>query len=479
MEQPERDIERLSRKQWEGRGQRGLGVGTAGPESVPPAVTRDDFYAYMPQHNYLYAPTREPWPGASVNARIPPIPLVEADGRPVLDEHKEQAFQSASAWLDRNKPVEQMTWAPGLPMIIYHRLVSAGGWIERPGVSCFNLYRPPVVELGDAEEARPWVEHVHRLYSKADADHIIHWLAHRRQQPQRKINHALVLGGAQGIGKDTLLEPAKYAVGPWNFTEVTPQHLLGRFNGFVKSVILRISEARDLGDINRFQFYDHMKIYTAAPPDVLRVDEKNLREHAVLNCCGVIITTNHKADGIYLPADDRRHYVAWSDAEMKDFGKKYWDGLWGWYESGGVGHVAAYLASLDLSAFDPKAPPPKTPAFWDIVDASRSPEDAELADALDGLGKSDPAKPDELVLPDAVTLRMVQAKATATFDDWLGDRRNRRQIPYRFERCGYVPVRNEAAKDGLWKINGARQVVYAKATLSLHARFRAAEKLRD
>ena len=80
-----------------------------------------------------------------------------------------------------------------------------------------------------------------------------------------------------------------------------------------------MSEARDLGDVNRFQFYDHMKAYTAAPPDVLRVDEKNLREHSVLNCCGVIITTNHKADGIYLPADDRRHYVAWSDLTKDDF----------------------------------------------------------------------------------------------------------------------------------------------------------------
>ncbi len=57
--------------------------------------------------------------------------------------------------------------------------------------------------------------------------------------------------------------------------------MLGRFNGFLKTVILRINEARDLGDVNRFQFYDHMKAYTAAPPDVLRVDEKNLREHSV------------------------------------------------------------------------------------------------------------------------------------------------------------------------------------------------------
>ena len=28
--------------------------------------------------------------------------------------------------------------------------------------------------------------------------------------------------------------------------------MLGRFNGFLKSVILRISEARDLGEFDRF-----------------------------------------------------------------------------------------------------------------------------------------------------------------------------------------------------------------------------------
>ncbi len=47
--------------------------------------------------------------------------------------------------------------------------------------------------------------------------------------------------------------------------------------------------------------------------------------------------------------------------------------------------MAAYLAARDLSRFDPKAPPLKTPAFWDIVDANRAPEDSELTDALEGL----------------------------------------------------------------------------------------------
>ena len=92
--------------------------------------------------------------------------------------------------------------------------------------------------------------------------------------------------------------------------------MLGRFNGFLKSVVLRISEARDLGEFDRFKFYEHLKAYTASPPDVLRCDEKHLREHYVFNCCGVVITTNHKAGGIFLPADDRRHLRGLVDADQ-------------------------------------------------------------------------------------------------------------------------------------------------------------------
>jgi len=392
----------------------------------------DDFVAYLPRHNYVFIPTREPWPAASVNARIAPV----SNGGETI---------AASTWLDKNRPVEQMTWAPGEPLLIKDRLVSEGGWIDRAGCTSLNLYRPPILRLGNAKLAKPWLDHVHRIYP-GEGDHVVRWLAHRVQRPREKINHALVLGGAQGIGKDTLLEPVKRAVGPWNFYEISPQHLLGRFNGFAKSVILRMNEARDLGEMNRCQLCDHLKAYTATPPDVLRVDEKNLREHSVFNCCGVIITTNHKGDGIYLPADDRRHFVAWSDLTKDDFDEAYWNGIWSWYENGGDSHVAAYLAVLDLSSFNSKAPPPKTSAFWDIVTASRSSEDSELADALDLLGN-----------PDAVTLLKVQNIAPAEFAVWLKDRKNRRAIPHRFEQCGYVPVRNDAAKDGDWKIGGTRQ----------------------
>ncbi|MBK7252048.1 MAG: primase C-terminal domain-containing protein [Gammaproteobacteria bacterium] len=416
------------------------------PEETRP-ISVDDFCSYLPGRQYIFVPTRELWPGASVNARVAPV----HDERP-------------ADWLDANRPIDQMTWAPGEPMVIRDRLVADGGWIERKGVACFNLYRPPERKAGDATCAGRWLDHVKRVYPD-EAEHITRWLAHRVQRPQEKINHALLLGGAQGIGKDTLLEPAKHAIGPWNFSEVSPTHLLGRFNGFVKSVILRVSEARDLGEVDRYSFYDHMKVYTAAPPDVLRCDEKHLREHAVMNVMGVVITTNH-VDGIYLPPDDRRHFVAWSNLTREDFRPDYWRELYAWYADGGLDHVAAYLAALDLSAFDPKAPPRKTAAFWNAVDTNRAPEDAELADALDALNR-----------PSAVTLAAVSARASENFREWLLDRRNRRQIPHRMEAAGYVPVRNEAAEDGLWKVDDRRQSVYARRELPPRERLAAAAAL--
>jgi hypothetical protein len=426
----------------------------AGTPKREKQLSLEDFFCYMAMPNaYIFRPTREIWPASSVNARIAPIPT-----------GKEDEEITASRWLGCNRPVEQLTWAPGLPELIQDRIISDGGWINRPGSDCYNQYRGPTIELGNAAEAGPWLEHTKTVFPD-DADHLVKWFAHRVQKPGDKINHALVLGGLQGIGKDTILEPVKRAIGPWNWAEVSPQAIQRRFNAYLKSVVLRISEARDLGDINRYQFYDHMKSYTAAPPDVLRVDEKHIREHSVLNCTGIIITTNHKSDGIFLPQDDRRHYVAWSERSRTDFSEGYWRELWGWYNKGGFGHVAAYLAKFDLSSFDPKQPPPKTDAFWSIVHANQAPEEAELMDLIDRLGN-----------PDALTPSQLHARADLELQIWLGDRKNRRALPHRLESCGYSSVPNPDAKDTLWKAFGSRQTVYAKSTMSVRDRIAAVRR---
>ena len=422
-------------------------------------VSVDDFYAYAPENKFIHIPTTTLWPASSVDARIN---KVETD---YYDRNGKKQFIKATEWLAKNRSVEQMTWMPGQPNLLKNKLVLDGGIVDAYGSTTFNLYKPPIVESGDPAQAGKWIEHVQNVYPQ-NVEHIFSWLAQRVQNPNVKINHALVLGGQQGIGKDTLLEPVTHAIGPWNMSDISPNQLMGRFNGFIKSVIIRVNEARDLGDNDRYKLYEHLKTFTASPPMVLRCDEKNRQEYSVPNLCGVIITTNHKTSGIYIPADDRRHYVAWSKKNKNDFDEKYWQKLWSWFENGGINHVAAFLKNYDLSSFDPKKPPPKTDGFWEIVDSNRAPEDAELADALDKLDN-----------PDAVTIQMVAENADRDFYDWLNDRKNNRQIPHRFETAGYSKVRNEAANDHLWIVNGKRVAIYAKIELSKKDRFECAKNL--
>ena len=448
-------------------------------EKLPEGVTAADFVAYLPDHKYIFIPTGQFWTGEGVDACLPGVPVLR-NGQPVLKtsgpNKGEPLMWPATAYLDRKAAVHHLAWAPGHPQWIRNKLIREGGWVTRNGVTTFNLYRPPTLQPGNAKQAKAWLELVKRVYPE-EWPHIVCYLAHCVQRPQVKINHGLVLGGAPGIGKDTMLEPVKHAVGAWNFKEVSPVQLLGRFNGFLKAVVMRVSEVRDLGDHNRYELYEHTKPFMAAPPDALRIDEKHTPEYYALNVVACIMTTNHLSDGMYLPEDDRRHLVCWSELKQGDFAKDYWAQLWSWYGDGGIAHVAAYLAKLSLAGFDAKAPPPKTEAFWTIVNANRAPEEGELADLVDKLGT-----------PDTLTLNQVIKAAggidTGPYADrgtvaaWLADRKNRRAIPHRFEAVGYVPVRNDTAVDGLWVIEGKRQAVYARATMPLNERLASARRLK-
>src|SRR5215472_4888130 len=103
-------------------------------------------------------------------------------------------------------------------------------------------------------------------------------------------------------------------------TDVSPQTVLSsQFNGYVQAVILRISEIKDLGEGDRFKFYEHTKSITTNPPEALLVNKKYIDPYYVPNVCGVVYTTNYKTGGLYLPADDRRHYFAWSTRTKEDF----------------------------------------------------------------------------------------------------------------------------------------------------------------
>jgi hypothetical protein len=105
-----------------------------------PAVRLEDFVAYMQSHDYIYMPAGDFWPAARVDARLPPVKLFDKNGNPIIDQKTgAQKKKLASKWLAKYAPVEQMTWAPGLPQLVRDKLIGDGGWIDRKGATVFTL----------------------------------------------------------------------------------------------------------------------------------------------------------------------------------------------------------------------------------------------------------------------------------------------------------------------------------------------------
>jgi hypothetical protein len=434
-------------------------------------VKLDDFVCSLPDDSFIYLPTGDHWPAVSVNTIVAKVTI---------------GLQKVTAaeWLRKNRAVRQITWDPNKPQLVEHQLIiKDSGWIDKPDTRVLNTYQPPKIVFGPSDEAAagPWLDLIKKVFPD-DWQHIVRFFAHRVQRPGEKINHALFLGGAPGIGKDTILEALRFAVGAWNVQEITPRDIIGNFKQFMRCVVLVVNEIHDLGEGksgNRHSFYEAMKIYCAAPPATLLCEPKHVSKFPVINVCGVIMTSNYKTGGMYLPANDRRTYVAWSNIEQKDFSPEYWHQIWSWYQNGGLQHVANFLKAYDLSDFDSKAPPPKTAAFHAILASNRPVEESEMYAAIEVLGH-----------PPALTIAMVaQATMSHDFALWLEDRRNSRIIPHRLEAVGYTCILNPDNEQGHWgyhqrKAEGAeivkkryRTAIYGKRDLFEQQRQAAAKAL--
>ena len=420
------------------------------PSGTPNELTPEDFYAVLPTHNYINRRTRELFTVDAVNG--------------CLRRFKDSLGMKASEWLDLMRACQQMSWQPAYPEIIEGMVADKGHLRSDPKGRIYNLFRPSEAVASDAD-ASPWLNHVRSLYPD-DADHIVKWFAYRIQNPGEKINHALVIGGTQGIGKDLMLEPLRYGVGRSNLAEVNPGDLFKDFTAWVESTLVIINEARDLGDVDRYKFYESSKRFIAAPPDALPCNRKYLATYDVPNIMAVIITSNNKLSGLYLEPDDGRHYVAWSTAEKHP--AAYFDHLWRWMQEGGKQSVMGYLRRLDIAEFNPKAEPPKTEAWRQISSSHANPEESALADALEGI--------------QIATLKEIIAAATfrgpSRTSVNLDGQEEPRKIPHLLERIGLEYLPNPHSKgDGRWRLSdGKRETLYVARNLTQPKRLELANK---
>lgn len=407
------------------------------------AVPLENFVYYGPGNNFIYRPTASFWVATAVDAAVSPV---NDDGHIVR----------ASDWLRKKRLCTSMTRDPALEGdFIPGYDCRDGDIIKTAGASIFNAYRRPNIKLGSAASAKPFVDHVHYIFNKpGDADQFLNYMAHRVQRPWEKPRFALLIAGGQGIGKDTAIEMCCPAIGAWNVANIDPSAFEGSFNEYAAATLVRISEAANLHEMNKWAFNERTKVLIAGSPDVVQINPKYGQKYSVRMFCGVIITTNHLASGIYIPEDDRRYDVI-EAATLEELGlrtehgkRSYFEQLWSWYmEHEGASHVAAFLHERDISTFSAANGQRKTAAHAAVV-ASGMVMDQWLVDILDDIG-----------WPNAVRGDTIEVKAVAA-----GEKAEsiRRRVSNAMQRSGYEALRKPTVKDGRWRIGGKNVTVYVK-----------------
>ena len=284
----------------------------------------------------------------------------------------------ASVCFDENR---QVNGAHSLTGITY--AAGSSMLVSREGLVYGNRWRDqrPTTVAGDAG---PWLRHVERMIPDADERaHFLSVLAHKVQFPSIKINHAVLLGGNHGSGKDTLMAPFFWSIGgatKSNCSLVKNDELTSQWGYALECEVMEIAELRQSQAQDRRALENTLKPLIAAPPELLPVNRKGLHPYLALNRILVVAFTNERG-AISLPSEDRRWFVLWCDADRLPEADA--TSLWTWYtRQDGFAIVAHYLAALDVSAWCPTAPPPMTEAKMILIDAAMSPAEAALVSAI-------------------------------------------------------------------------------------------------
>jgi hypothetical protein len=244
--------------------------------------------------------------------------------------------------------------------------------------------RPPVL-IGASTDVQRWIDHCAVLVpDDKEREHIFNVMAYKVQHANVKINHAVLHGGDQGAGKDTMWAPFIWAVcGPGMKNRgLLDNDTLGSQWGYaLESEILILNELKEPEARERRALANKLKPIIAAPPEMLTVNRKGLHPYDMMNRMFVLAFTNDPLP-ITIDSQDRRWFCIWSTAPrmQPDEAKALWD----WYKAGGFEAIAAWLHARDVSAFNPAATPMWTEFKANLVEHGMSMAESFLVEQIRG-----------------------------------------------------------------------------------------------
>jgi hypothetical protein len=255
--------------------------------------------------------------------------------------------------------------------------------VARDGLVYGNRWRDarPEPVAGDVSL---WLKHVERMVPiDFEREHLLNALAHKVQFPTHKINHAILMGGNHGSGKDTLFAPFFWAIGgkaKANCSLVKNEDLTSQWGYALECEVMEIAELRQAEAKDRRALENVLKPIIAAPPEMLPINRKGLHPYMALNRVFVVAFSNERV-AISIPSEDRRWFCIWAEASKLPEAQAV--SLWNWYQHrGGFEAVAHYLHTRDVSAWNPNAPPPMTEAKAIMVEHGMSSAESFLVDQM-------------------------------------------------------------------------------------------------
>jgi len=391
-----------------------------GPKSVDGAIPREDW------------PTR----ADGRNGQLRPFPPSQA----IND-------------VDTGLTVEGSTWWPGLPQFIENRIITDRGALTIPGAVTYNTYVPPDhSNLRHNRNPDKWINHVKFLFpDPLEHEHFFDFAAHMIQRPDEKVNHGIVIAGAQGIGKDTAMLPLRRGVGEWNAAEIEPDVISRQYNGYVKSVMLVINEVRPHDEDHKASnFYNQLKPLLAAPPEMTPMEVKYANTIYVRNLCHTILTTNEPLT-MYIPIEDRRLFVMTSPLpdpkQAPIFSDLYFREMYDYLDDGGSDAAVRWLCNRNIFEFNPGDPPPMTHGKKAIIESANLIR-RTLADEIFELFKDEihgGIAPDIIFAKDFLDF-VIQGPF---FDDTKNAIKavQARNFHFKMDERGYEPIKNPEASE--------------------------------
>ena len=296
------------------------------------------------------------------------------DRKTLHDMDKEQFADKTARVLDsRNGPNDFLERKDTLLADSVTYLVNGSELVNEGSYHNLNLWDRYIVEpvKGDV---RIFLEHMDCIFGEEDTakNHMLDVMAHIIQYPDKKILHAPLIIGGEGIGKSVLGYILQRILGPGNVSSVDNTELNGQYNDWMRNTALVIVE--ELMALGRRERMNKLKPLITQPE--IRIQRKYVQTITLSNRTNFIFFSNY-IDAAVLDKGDRRYFVHISNAEPQS--PDYYNQLFNFVDSGdGTAAIAHYLKTRDLSKFNPNSRPPMTAGKELVIQESRSPVQATL-----------------------------------------------------------------------------------------------------